>query len=212
MPLPDWTAERPASEPRPPRPLAPSRPSAEEPAVRSPLGPDQGYRYHRGRLIHRLLQSLPDLPPERRVEAGRRYLAQPLHELSPDQQEEILFETLAVLEEPAFAPLFGPDSRAEVPIVGLLEEAPGAAARVVVGQVDRLVVTAEEVLVVDYKTNRPPPLDEADVPALYRQQMASYRAVLQRIYPALPVRCLLLWTDGPRLMQVSDAALGGHEP
>ncbi len=212
MALPDWASEPPAAEPRPPRPLAPSRPSVEEPAVRSPLGPDQGYRYHRGRLIHRLLQSLPDLPHARRLEAGRRYLAQPLHELSPDQQGEILFETLAVLDEPGFAPLFGPGSRAEVPIVGLLEDDAGAHARVVSGQVDRLVVTSDEVLVVDYKTNRPPPLDEADVPALYLRQMASYHAVLQRIYPELPVRCLLLWTDGPRLMQISDAMLHSHEP
>ena len=212
VPLPPWAASPPLPEPQPPRPLAPSRPAEAEPPVRSPLGPDEGYRYHRGRIIHRLLQSLPDLTSESRPDAARHYLAQPLHELTPEQQEAILAETLAVLESPDFAPLFGPDSRAEVPLVGLVPSAGKGPPQVVSGQVDRLLVTDRAVVVVDYKTNRPPPTAEADVPVLYLRQMASYRAVLQRIYPGLPVDCRLLWTDAPRLMQLSDAVLTGHEP
>jgi len=210
--LPPWGTAPPLPEPQPPRPLAPSRPAEVEPTVRSPLGPDEGYRYHRGRIIHRLLQSLPDLPVESRPAAARRYLAQPLHELTDEQQGAILTETLGVLENPDFAPIFGPGSRAEVPIVGLVTGAGEGPPQVVSGQVDRLLVSAEVVVVVDYKTNRPPPTSEADVPALYLRQMAGYRAVLQKIYPDRPVDCRLLWTDGPRLMQLSDAALVEHEP
>ena len=212
VPLPPWAADPPPPEPQPPRPLAPSRPAEAEPPVRSPLGPDEGYRYHRGRIVHRLLQSLPDLAPESRPEAARRYLAQPLHELTAEQQEAILAETLAVLENPDFAPLFGPGSRAEVPLVGLVASAGEGPPQVVSGQLDRLLVTDEAVIAADYKTNRPPPAAEADVPSLYLRQMAGYRAVLQKIYPDRPVRCCLLWTDAPRLMQLSDAALTGHEP
>ncbi|HSR71334.1 MAG TPA: PD-(D/E)XK nuclease family protein, partial [Kiloniellales bacterium] len=83
---------------------------------------------------------------------------------------------------------------------------------VVSGQVDRLVVTPERVLVVDYKSNRPAPAAESEVPALYLRQMAAYRALLARVYPDRPVACALLWTDGPRLMQLSDAALETHAP
>jgi ATP-dependent helicase/nuclease subunit A len=80
------------------------------------------------------------------------------------------------------------------------------------GQIDRLVVTAAEVLVLDYKTNRPPPATESDVAEIYLRQMAAYRAVLRRIYPDRPVTCALLWTDGPRLMPLSPWLLDRYSP
>ena len=74
----------------------------------------------------------------------------------------------------------------------------------VAGQVDRLVVTPDEVLIADYKTNRPPPnsLDEAlEKYGSYVKQLALYRAVLKRLYPGRPVRAALMWTETPELME-----------
>lgn len=209
-PLPDWAARAPLPEASPPRPLAPSRPAEAEPAPRSPLGTDGGAGFRRGLLVHRLLQSLPELVPETRAETGRRWLRQPLHALEPDEAEALLAETLAVLETPAFAPLFGPGSRAEVPVAGLVTSCDGPLA--IAGQIDRLYVDAERVLIVDFKTNRPPPLHPSGVPGVYLRQMAAYRALLQRIYPEREVRCALLWTDGPRLMELAPAALESALP
>jgi ATP-dependent helicase/nuclease subunit A len=195
--LPAWAQVRPPAEPMPPRPLAPSRPTAIEPPVRSPLGEDQGAAYQRGRLIHRLLQSLPELPPERRAAAAERFLSLPMHGLAAAARAEIAAEVRAVLEEPEFAPIFGPGSRAEVPVVGLIGN------RALSGQIDRIVVTEDAVLVVDYKTLRPAPASEADIPALYLDQLGAYVAAVRAIYPGKRVRAALLWTDGPRLMPVS---------
>jgi ATP-dependent helicase/nuclease subunit A len=185
----------------PPRPLAPSRPAAIEPTVRSPLGEDHGAAFQRGRLIHRLLQSLPELPRERRAAAAARFLALPVYGLSAEAQAAIAAEALAVLEEPEFAPIFGPGSRAEVPVVGLIGN------RALSGQIDRIVVTDDAALVVDYKTLRPAPTSESEIPALYLDQLAAYVAAVEAIYPAKRVRAALLWTDGPRLMPVSDERL-----
>ena len=126
--------------------------------------------------------------------------------MAPADREQIAEEVLGILGDDRFAALFGPGSRAEVPLIGLLGET------VVSGQVDRLVVGDHEVMVVDYKTNRPPPHDEAGVAPAYILQMATYRAVLSRIYPGKSIRCALLWTDGPRLMELSDAVLSRHTP
>ena len=82
----------------------------------------------------------------------------------------------------------------------------------VAGQIDRLVVTDNAVLILDYKSNRPAPRQERDVPAVYVRQMAAYRAVLARIYPERRIICALLWTDGPRLMQLRDENLEDHAP
>src|SRR3546814_175015 len=78
--------------------------------------------------------------------------------------------------------------------------------------VDRLLLEESTVWLIDYKSQRPAPTESADVPIVYLRQMAAYRALLARIYPGREVRCFLLWTDGPRLMQLSDALLAGHAP
>ena len=205
--LPDWALRDAPEEPASPRPIAPSRLVEEdgesEPAGLSPLLPDAAWRFRRGDLIHKLLQILPDLPADRRASAAERYLAAQ-SDLDEAGRAAIAAETMAVLTHPDFAPIFGPGSRAEVALSGRLDSdrAGRFAGRAVHGQVDRLVVTDHEVLIVDYKTNRPPPENYQDVARIYRIQMAVYRALLQSLHPDRPVRCALLWTDTPRFMEL----------
>ncbi len=80
------------------------------------------------------------------------------------------------------------------------------------GQIDRLAVSDREVLIVDYKTNRPPPDDVTCVPLAYRRQLALYRALLSGINPGRPVRAFLLWTSAPRLMELDAATLDKSMP
>jgi len=204
--LPSWVTDPPPSEPDPPRPLAPSRPSGAEPPALSPLATTGRDRFKRGLLVHRLLQSLPELPAAERDIAAQRFLALPTHGLPADEQDEIRHQTLVVLSQPEFAPLFGPGSHAEVPLVGLI------GGHAVSAQLDRLIVTDDRILIVDYKTLRPPPAVEEDVAPLYLRQLAIYRAALARIYPGREIRCALLWTEGPRLMPISPEILAGYLP
>ncbi len=208
-PPPDWMTTPAPIDPPAARPMAPSRLLEDEtggfdPAPLSPLadgGPD---RFRRGALIHKLLQTLPDLPADRRQSSAETFLnAKP--DLTETQRGDIARETLKVIADPAFAALFGPGSRAEVSLSG---RAPGLPEGVTInGQIDRLIVTDHEVLIVDYKTNRPPPTKVEDVATVYLAQMAAYRALLQALHPDKPVRCALLWTDGPRLMALPDERL-----
>ncbi len=211
-PMPGWVLTLPPPEPSPPKPLLPSRPSGPEPATLSPLAMAGRDRFKRGLLVHRLLQSLPELPPPERAAAARRFLALPLHALDAGAQAEICAETLAVLEDPRLTELWGPDAQAEVPVVGLIPGSSPGTEHALSGQIDRLVVTKERVLIVDFKTVRPPPATEDEVPAIYLQQLATYRAALARIYPGRPVDCALLWTDGPLLMPISPGLLTRHLP
>ncbi|MEC9345020.1 MAG: double-strand break repair helicase AddA [Pseudomonadota bacterium] len=198
--LPDWAMQRAPDEPEPSRPLSPSRPAA-EPAVRSPLARDPAFGLRRGVLVHRLLQVLPTRPEDARREQGAALLASLAPDLAADQRAALLDEALAVLEMPELAGLFGPGSRAEVPVAGLV----GPTA--VVGQVDRLAITADSVWIADYKTNRPPPLRVEDVPLAHIRQMALYRAVLQRIHPGHAIRCVLVWTERASVMEVPPARM-----
>ena len=67
-------------------------------------------------------------------------------------------------------------------------------------------------LVLDYKTNRPPPQDVAAVAPLYLRQMAAYRALLRAAFPGRRVECALVWTYGARVMALPDALLDRHAP
>jgi ATP-dependent helicase/nuclease subunit A len=160
----------------------------------------------RGSLIHRLLQSLPDVAPERRREAALRYLGRSAGGWHDDEREALAAQVLGLIGEPGFAPVFGPGSRAEVSIVGRLER-PGRPPALVSGQIDRLVVTDGGILIVDYKTNYAPPRSAAQAPPTYLRQLALYRAVLAKLYPKLPVRAALLWTETPEMMEISAPAL-----
>ena len=209
-----WLRARAAVEPSPSRPLAPSRlppEGLEEPPAISPLTGNQDRRFLRGTLIHRLLQTLPELAADEREAAARRLLGAPSHQLDDAAQAEIVAATFAVLNDPDFAEIFGAGSRAEASLVGQIIFAGKPV--LVSGQIDRLCVSDTRVLVIDYKTNRPAPPDLAHVSPAYIAQMAAYRAVLRDIYTTHDVQCALLWTDGPKLMEIPaemlDAALQG---
>lgn len=160
----------------------------------------------RGTLTHRLLQSLPDVSSERRADAAEAYLARSAPGWSSDEREALARQVIGLIETPAFASLFASGSRAEVSIAGHVARR-GKPPALVSGQIDRLVVTASEVLIVDYKTNHNPPRSAAEAPPPYVRQLALYRDVLQRLYPGGPVRCALLWTETAAMMEVPATAL-----
>ncbi len=182
--------------------VAPSSLVADRSPVLAPLSQDRLFALKRGRVIHTLLQILPRLPEQDRAMYAQKYLER----LEPDlaaHANEILAVTLRTLRHESFAEIFAKDGRSEVAIVGALPDG-----RTVNGQVDRLLVSDDRVLIVDYKTDRPAPKRAGDIGEAYIVQMAAYRAVFQQIYSdGRPVECALLYTDGPVLFPLDGANL-----
>ena len=166
----------------------------------------RGRALQRGTLVHRLLQSLPDVATEHRRDAALRYLARNATDWTEGEREGLVESILALIADTRFASVFGAGSRAEVSVVGRLDR-PGRLPALVSGQIDRLVVTPGEVVIVDYKTNHVPPKFAAEAPSAYVRQLALYREVLKKLYPQRPVRATLLWTETPELMEISTPAL-----
>lgn len=200
-PLPAWSRALPPAEPVPALPLAPSRPAREPAPPPSPALPRNRAGLLRGRLVHRLLQSLPELPTAEHAAAAARFLAHPGHGLTLDLQAELCREVLAVLTHPAFAPVFSAEARVEAPLAGMVGE------QIVVGRVDRLIVMTDHVLVLDYKTDRPPPAEAAATDPAYLRQMALYTELLRGIFPQHEIAAALLWTHTPLLMPLPQALL-----
>jgi ATP-dependent helicase/nuclease subunit A len=210
--LPIWLRTAAPAESSPDRPLRPSDPAeADDRNVRT--GETVQLRARallRGTLVHRLLQSLPELAGERRREAALNYLARNALGWTDRERAALADGVLVLIADARFAPVFGAGSRAEVAIAGRLAR-PGRPPALVSGQIDRLVVTEKEVLIVDFKTNHAPPSLPAAAPAGYIRQLALYRAVLQKLYPQLPIRAALLWTETPDLMEISAPALDAQQ-
>jgi ATP-dependent helicase/nuclease subunit A len=225
--LPAWALRGAPREPSLSIPLAPSRLEAyapdadgeplveaarpragDEPASLRPPAIGEENRFLRGTLTHALLQHLPELPAASWPQAAQKFIDQRGGALSDRARKDIVKETLAILRAREFAPLFGPQSRAEVPIVALLPNPkPKGVPLKLLGQIDRLVDLGTEVLIVDYKTNRPPPREVERVAPAYLYQLAAYRLALGEIYPGRVLRAALLWTETPRIMQVPGELL-----
>ncbi|WP_079565728.1 double-strand break repair helicase AddA [Bradyrhizobium erythrophlei] len=206
--LPSWLRTAAPPEARADTLLRPSDPAADD-SHRVRTGESLVLRaraLQHGTLVHRLLQSLPDLASERRRDAALKYLARNADGWSDGDREVLAEGVLALLADSRFAAVFAEGSRAEVSIVGRLERQGGPPA-LVSGQIDRLVVTPAEVLIVDFKTNHAPPSHPAEAPRRYLRQLALYRAVLGKLYPQRAVRAALLWTETPELMEISAPAL-----
>ncbi len=174
--------------------------------VRAPSSHKRALALRRGTLVHRLLQSLPDVAAERRHDAALHFLRRNAADWSDTERRDVVEKVRKLIEQSRFAAVFGASGRAEVPIMGRLER-PGNPPVLVSGQIDRLVVTDDEVLIVDFKTNQTPPIRAAEAPAAYVRQLALYRALLEKLYPHRSVRAALLWTETTEFMEISAPAL-----
>jgi ATP-dependent helicase/nuclease subunit A len=195
-PPPAWT-RLPVAARRTEVAAVPSKFRKEPPAI-SPRGDGQG-RFRRGQLIHGLLQRLPDAQADAREALARTWLSR--RGVGAEEAEALIAETLSVLNDPRFARVFAAGSRAEAPIVGRVV---GISVR---GIVDRLLVGEDEVEVLDFKSDRPSPSLAEDAPDGYVLQMGLYRAVLSQIFPRKTIRCALLWTEKPILVELSAAQM-----
>ena len=221
VPLPKWALrdaarEQPLSLALTPSSIAAAPGEADvqllEQDVVPPLARAEQSRFLRGNLVHALLQYLPEMPHTSWGRVAREYAETRGGELDEATRGEVVDETLAILNDPELAALFGPDSLAEVPIVARIErDASDTPPFGITGQVDRLAIVGNAVLIVDYKTNRPPPPRPDDVASVYLRQLAAYRVVIGGLFPQRQVRAALLWTDGPRLMEIPHALLDRAE-
>lgn len=196
--LPAWADAPAPAEPNPTRPLSPSRSTEKEIQVNAQALLNAQMR---GVLTHRLLQFLPQYEGAQRKDMLTRFMEFYGEAFSESERGEIARQVLALLDHPEYAEVFSGNSVAEVPVVGIVEDGQGEPVTVA-GQIDRLVVTEREVMIVDFKTGVPPEGKADVVPAGYQRQLGLYRKLVERIYPDKTVRCAVIWTALPKLVEL----------
>jgi ATP-dependent helicase/nuclease subunit A len=194
--IPAWLREPAPVEARPPRPLAPSQ-IVEDRESSPPPTPAIREAARRGTLLHGLFERLPGVPASDRRDLALRWLERAGVDI-PDARTEIAEAACSILSDARYCDLFGPGSLGEAPIAATLPDG-----RVVAGTVDRLCITADRIRVVDFKTGRHVPSDEAGVPPAHRAQMQAYVEALKVIFPDRAVQAALLYTSGPALIALT---------
>ena len=149
----------------------------------------------RGTLIHLLLEHLPLAPA-----AGRQALGLQMAE----GDAATVAMVCDLLEHPKLQWLWTEDALTEVDVTAEIE----GLGRIH-GAIDRLIINAEGVTAVDYKSNRLVPSTPDAVPDGLLRQMAVYDAALTQIFPDLPVSVAILWTETAELMRLPKSLL--HE-
>ncbi len=170
----------------------PAQPAARFPQpIGTPVSARREMRLARGRFLHKLLQRLPDLPEEARA-ATAALLAK-----REGFAAEIAASAVDLIGDPRHAPFFASTGLAEVPVV-----MKGPDGRSISGQIDRLIVTDDSVLILDYKTDAQPATSLETVDPAYILQLAGYRAAIRLVFPGRQVSAALLWTEIPSLMEL----------
>ncbi len=209
-PLPAWLLTCAPAEASPAPPLRPSSALAAGEPEMPPPSAERHAALARGRLVHTLLQYLPDVEAARRRSAAEVFLRARAPDFDDEARSALIGQVLGVLDMPALAALFGSSVRAEVGLAGTAP-LPNGKTQEILGQIDRVAESEAEVIVADYKTGTPVAADAT--PENYLTQMALYRAVLAPLWPHKNLRMLLIWTEGPTIVELSalqlDEALAG---
>jgi ATP-dependent helicase/nuclease subunit A len=203
--LPDWLHAPAPQESRPPRPLAPSAPIEDELPYAPPTA-QQREAAARGVALHALFERLPAVPPAQRREAADRWLSRQAGFTDADARAAIIGHALGLIEDPRFESLFGETSLAEAPIAATVE------GQVITGTIDRMVIEANRILVVDFKTGLRVPDSPEALPRSHVRQMAAYAAALAVIFPDRRIEAGLLYTSGPRLFMIDPEVITAMKP
>ncbi|SAY39387.1 double-strand break repair helicase AddA [Candidatus Synechococcus spongiarum] len=202
------------------RPTEWQQPLAAEPAIINPsrldgdkalpgeAGLDRESAKVRGTAIHRLLETLPTIPPTFWNDVATQLLQQYLHDnysFGESERDNMIQEAVQVLKSSALAEVFAEEALAEVGFsVTVAGQTDG---RPMQGVMDRVLVCPHKVVVIDFKTNATVPATPEDCPEGILRQMGAYRQALAILYPDRPAEAAILWTRTATMMALPSSLL-----
>ncbi|MDM9624515.1 double-strand break repair helicase AddA [Rhizobium sp. S152] len=197
-----------------PRPLSPSGAGtvideqADDLLVASPLFSDKeksDRSLQKGRLLHRMMQMLPEIAPDERADAARRYTERAARFWPEAERRTLIDSVMKLLNESGLDEIFAAHAQAEVSIMGTLSL--NGRDYAVSGRVDRLAVLDDRVVILDYKTNRVPPTSASGIPFAHVAQLAIYRHILAALYPDKRIDCMLVYTENGSVFTLTPDAM-----
>jgi ATP-dependent helicase/nuclease subunit A len=150
-----------------------------------------------GIALHALLQHLTKVPQADWPAVSAKALGVLLPEL-PGEHEAIARKAQSILTRLDLIHIFGPNSRAEVPV--LAKGTRNGSPVTIAGRIDRLVVEPDRVLLVDYKSDAEAANSASEVARGYLTQMGLYAQIAGQLFPSRTIEAGILWTSLESLM------------
>jgi len=157
-----------------------------------------------GLALHALLQHLSRIAPADWDAVARKALPVLLPD-HPQSHIAVLAKARSILTRLELRHIFGPNSRAEVPI--LARGTRSGMPVTIAGRIDRLVVEPGKVLIVDYKSDARVPATDRQVPPEYLSQIGLYAQIAGQLFPGYAVEATILWTTLEMLMNLPMSRL-----
>ena len=196
--LPDWARTQAPPSQREVQARTPSDLGGAKVVLGGTEGLEEQAALRRGRLVHLLLEHLPKTPAAGWPAAAPGILSLEQGEVVEAEAQALLTEATRILTTPALAPLFAPETLAEVTLTGDALALGGP----MLGVIDRLIVTDARVLAIDFKTNAVVPDTPDTAPEGLLRQMGAYAAMLAPLYPGRTIDTAILWTRTADLMDL----------
>ncbi len=196
---PDWVHTPAQPLARPLQPLSPSKFDGAKALFGDGDQTSEADAMRRGRQVHKLLEHLPTIPPEKWEAQAKALLTGDCRPVNPDELPQVLAEASLLLNTPELAPVFAPDSLAEVGVAAFLPE---LSDRQIDGIIDRWIMRENSVLAIDFKTNHIVPDTAQDTPLGILRQMGAYESALRQIFPDKEIELAILWTFNAELMPI----------
>lgn len=160
----------------------------------------EGDARSRGVILHQLFELSTGTTDKALLAKLIRFIAPEWNEAA---QAPAVDDVHGLLTHPEFAWIWSAQGYNEISLAGSIEA--GGEKRWMNGQIDRLVMAGNQIVILDYKTSINVPKDASETKLSYILQMKAYRELLANKYNGKTIRCALLWTALPRLDWLDEA-------
>ena len=152
-----------------------------------------------GTIVHLLLEKLPKSNSNDWQNIVPNLLKWAEIYVPEETQTRAYKQAENILKNPSFEFIFAPDVLAEVQFSTIVESVGGIP---IVGVIDRLVLSQESALIIDFKTNQEVPSSIDEVPLGILKQMGAYAASMQKVFPKKNIELGIIWTHSAELMKI----------
>jgi ATP-dependent helicase/nuclease subunit A len=144
----------------------------------------------RGEIIHHLLEILPNIPAEKREELAQKWCQK--QNLSDANRVAKHLAYLVTNSPVAF--LFSGNRVSEVACANANWH----------GRIDVLLETNDTIWLVDFKTDKNPPINQADIPEHYRTQLMRYADIISPYTQQKTLKIGILWVETASLTVIAE--------
>lgn len=152
-----------------------------------------------GTIVHLLLEKLPKSNSNDWQNIVPNLLKWAEIYVPEETQTRAYKQAENILKNPSFEFIFAPDVLAEVQFSTIVESVGGIP---IVGVIDRLVLSQDSALIIDFKTNQEVPSSIDEVPLGILKQMGAYAASMQKVFPKKNIELGIIWTHSAELMKI----------